>query len=297
MQTESDSLKSISLNILFTAKTFQELSHVISEFHAFLSNNGFTVNQNFYQQKPAFINLLPQYASEIKEISSSQQIIPLSSLATSFPFSYQNITDPKGFLLGVIDKNNGFCTFDINLRTSERTNSNMFIIGTSGSGKSFTTKKMIAQLLLKKQKIIIFDPEREYQTLTQKFRGSWIDTGNASSGTINPFQIFASIDENNTNIAQHYHFLEEFFKLTTPDLTGKQLSILMNLVKKTYLDKKIVSFDKTLKPSQYPTFSSLITLINKERGLSSNSPLISLDLETLSLLFNRFAKNNEDSFL
>ncbi len=290
-------MKSISLNILFTAKTFQELSHVISEFHAFLSNNGFTVNQNFYQQKPAFINLLPQYASEIKEISSSQQIIPLSSLAASFPFSYQNITDPKGFLLGVIDKNNGFCTFDINLRTSERTNSNMFIIGTSGSGKSFTTKKMIAQLLLKKQKIIIFDPEREYQTLTQKFRGSWIDTGNASSGTINPFQIFASIDENNTNIAQHYHFLEEFFKLTTPDLTGKQLSILMNLVKKTYLDKKIVSFDKTLKPSQYPTFSSLITLINKERGLSSNSPLISLDLETLSLLFNRFAKNNEDSFL
>jgi type IV secretory pathway VirB4 component len=48
----------------------------------------------------------------------------------------------------------------------------MFIIGTSGSGKSFTSKKLLNQLVLKGIKVFIIDPEREYQNFVDYYEGN-----------------------------------------------------------------------------------------------------------------------------
>jgi type IV secretory pathway VirB4 component len=96
--------------------------------------------------------------------------IPSSALAAGFPFVFSNLKDDQGFFLGMMD-NGGAVVFDLNKINNQRKNSNMFIIGTSGSGKSFTTKKLLSQLLLNNQKLIILDPEREYKSFCEKFNG------------------------------------------------------------------------------------------------------------------------------
>jgi type IV secretory pathway VirB4 component len=57
-------------------------------------------------------------------------------------------------------------------KDKDRVNSNLFILGTSGSGKSFFSKKLINQRLLIGDKVFIIDPEREYQNLVADDNGN-----------------------------------------------------------------------------------------------------------------------------
>ena len=83
--------------------------------------------------------------------------------------------------------------FDPTVRSPTRTNSNIMIIGKSGSGKSHFTKKMVLRLLLQDIKTYIIDPEGEYKTLCKQLGGQMIDVGAAVDSRINPFHIFAQM--------------------------------------------------------------------------------------------------------
>lgn len=65
-------------------------------------------------------------------------------------------------------------------------NGNSFILGVSGSGKSFTGKCEIANLMLAGDSdIIIIDPEREYAPLVKAMGGAIIDISATSKNHIN----------------------------------------------------------------------------------------------------------------
>ena len=64
-------------------------------------------------------------------------------------------------------------------RDRERVNSNTVIIGKSGSGKSYATKTILAQLAAENSKIFILDPENEYSKLALNMNGKVIDVGSA----------------------------------------------------------------------------------------------------------------------
>lgn len=65
-------------------------------------------------------------------------------------------------------------------------NGNSFILGVSGSGKSFTGKCEIANLMLAgNSDIIIIDPEREYAPLVKAMGGAIIDISATSKNHIN----------------------------------------------------------------------------------------------------------------
>ena len=65
-------------------------------------------------------------------------------------------------------------------------NGNSFILGVSGSGKSFTGKCEIANLMLAGDPdIIIIDPEREYAPLVKAMGGAIIDISATSKNHIN----------------------------------------------------------------------------------------------------------------
>ena len=68
--------------------------------------------------------------------------------------------EKKGICLG---KSAGRPVFlDFFARNKERVNSNMVVIGKSGSGKSYATKSILANLAAENSKIFILDPENEY---------------------------------------------------------------------------------------------------------------------------------------
>jgi conjugal transfer ATP-binding protein TraC len=162
-------VKNITINITLYAKTKQELNDQRTKFTKNITSLGFQIDQNLFYQYQAFKSCLPLAKSK-NQINN--QIIPCRTLAAGITCSYQKIIDGGGFYFGKINKSQGYLVFDLFKQNNQRTNSNMFIIGTSGSGKSFTTKKIINQLAKKQTKIICLDPEREYQKLAENYQGN-----------------------------------------------------------------------------------------------------------------------------
>ena len=104
------------------------------------------------------------------------------SLAVFMPFRVQEVYDKHGIYYGqnVISKN---------MMIADRRkllNGNSFILGVSGSGKSFTAKNEITNLMLSTDAdIIILDPEREYSPLVRALGGSVIEISATSPNHIN----------------------------------------------------------------------------------------------------------------
>ena len=77
----------------------------------------------------------------------------------------------------------------------EFVNANMFIAGTSGSGKSYFAKSLLSQLYSENAVIYILDPENEYKHLCRNVGGTFIDVGSATTGRINPFHIYQTLTD------------------------------------------------------------------------------------------------------
>ncbi len=72
-------------------------------------------------------------------------------------------------------------------------NPNGLILGTPGSGKSFSAKREIANaFLVTDDDVIMCDPEAEYTALVQKFEGQVIKISPSSTQYINPMDINAN---------------------------------------------------------------------------------------------------------
>ncbi|HHZ07071.1 MAG TPA: DUF87 domain-containing protein [Clostridiales bacterium] len=104
------------------------------------------------------------------------------SLAVFIPFRVQEIQHTDGIYYGqnVISKNMIIANRKLLL------NGNSFILGVSGSGKSFTAKGEIVNLMLaSNSEILIIDPEREYSPLVNAMGGEVINISATSANHIN----------------------------------------------------------------------------------------------------------------
>ena len=68
------------------------------------------------------------------------------------------------------------------------TNPNMVILGRSGSGKSYATKLYLLREWMQGARIIIIDPEREYNNIARQIGGKIINAGSGEY-SINPFEV------------------------------------------------------------------------------------------------------------
>ena len=108
------------------------------------------------------------------------------SLAVFIPFRVQDISDSNGIYYGqnVISKNM------IIADRRRLLNGNSFILGVSGSGKSFTGKNEVTNLVLSSDAdIIIIDPEREYAPLVRAMGGEVVEISATSANHINAMDL------------------------------------------------------------------------------------------------------------
>ncbi|KAI4453139.1 obg gtpase family [Holotrichia oblita] len=199
-----------------------------------------------------------------------------STVAGMFPFISDALQDEEGFYVGY---NKYPVMIDFFKRNHERVNSNMVVIGKSGSGKSFAAKLLLTNFAASDAKIFILDPEREYVKLTTELGGKEIDVGSGLKYRFNPLHIMATLEdedgEASDSYTMHLQFLEEFFKIILEGISPDALETLNKIVADLYGIKNINS--KTdimkLKPEDFPTFDELYELIQKKHDASTDEYL------------------------
>ena len=224
-----------------------------------------TLSEASFKTQDLFMQTFGVYASS--NISAHDAFmkksrgIHSSSIAAAFPFVYPYLQDKDGMCFGTTGGNPVFVNFF--QRDSERVNSNMAIIGKSGSGKSFATKTILSNLAADNSKIFILDPENEYGALAKKLHGKMIDVGKATEGSLNPFQIITGVSDDEEGASNsfnaHLQFLEEFFKQILPETENDALEYLNNLFPRIYAERGIDADTdlSALTPEDYPIFDDL----------------------------------------
>ncbi|AFV01124.1 MULTISPECIES: ATP-binding protein [unclassified Dehalobacter] len=131
-----------------------------------------------FQQMDGLNTALPYGLRRIEAIRT----LTTESTAVFIPFRAQEISQNGGIYYGqnVISKNMIIANRKLLL------NGNSFILGVSGSGKSFTAKREIVnQILSSDDDIILIDPEREYSSLVKAMGGEIIHISATSPNHIN----------------------------------------------------------------------------------------------------------------
>ena len=205
-----------------------------------------------------------------------------STFTGGFLFNTNTFIDKNGYCFG-INQNGGIIIFNIWKKDYDRTNSNMVIVGSSGSGKSLATKHIIYNEL-PRTKLLIIDPEAEYTYLTKNLKGKIIECGGSNSGyTLNPLQVrINKDDEENLNaLVIHFQFLHTFFEILFPSLTDIEFSMLDKVLEELYLKFNITTNTdiSKIENTGFPLLEDLYYLLedkNKEEYKPEYEKLLSL---------------------
>lgn len=330
LQTHIDTLRDLLLQLKNNNQQLYDVNTYITcedaarrDVKAMLKQSGFKFSEMFARQIDAFISA---NISRRDNVASTKRGIPTSTLAAVFPFISSALQDENGIYLG----DNEYPVFvDFFKRDNVRVNSNMMVIGKSGSGKSYATKALLANLAADNSKIFICDPEKEYLPLTRNFGGKYIDVGSSLQGILNPFHIITSLEEADDekkeeeeefdtldffkeekkpkkqetkkvddSYSQHLQFLEQFFRSILEGISSDAFEVLNTLIVDTYKKKGIDAntYLGNKKPEDYPIFDDLYDLII-ERMNSTKDEFLLKNLRMVEAYIKKFAHGGRYSKL
>ncbi|VEU65958.1 conjugal transfer ATP-binding protein TraC [Mesomycoplasma conjunctivae] len=253
---------------LSVSNTIKGLKELEIENKNNLKNIGATINHLKYRQLQAFTQISFRYKNLLEEDIE----MPASNISFGIPFTNRNFNDENFNIIGTTKNEYSPIFFDIFLQNQDRKNSNAFILGTSGAGKTTMTKKIILYNQMIDNITIVLDPQNEYWKLAQFSKGQIINFGGDNTTLFNPLQIqkvfnpkFKEISKYHFNnyetIALHLNTLERFFTILFPNLSHKMIIAIVDSVQKIYKKEgfylKEVDITK-LNSHDYPTISDLI---------------------------------------
>ncbi len=269
-----ESLLHCSVFIELKAKSLDELHDLQNEVLMELTRSKISVDRLTLRQKEGFLSVLPVGSNQFG--TQFERVLPASSAANFFPFSYSGKTDSHGLYIGR-DKYGTNILVDFDKRAEDKTTSNILILGNSGQGKSYLMKLLLTNIRESGKKVIVLDPEAEYEELCNALGGCYIDFLSGEF-KINPLEPKAwsdsteDTDENSpeafkkvTRLSQHIAFLKDFFKCYK-DFDDIQIDTIEILLAKLYARFGITdSTDySTMKSSDYPVMEDFYKLCEEE---------------------------------
>ena len=290
LQTENESLFDVTLTV--TAYNYLADENYKKKVRRSMMTGNFKPSTLYGLQVEGFksANISPT-----STLSNYERGINSSSLAAVFPFVRIFVMDEGGVQLGE-NKSNGYpFIFNLWKRGNLYQNSNGFIIGKSGSGKSYFLKNLILNEWANDTRVIILDPEAEYLALSRNLSGNVIDVGNAKEGRINPFHIYKVLTEDGNaadpvvTFNTHLKMLESFLKIVLVGASSDVVELINNLVIEAYERKGITeTTDCTnLKAEDFPLFTDLLAVL-QEKDKTTLDSLTLRDMRTAELYLQKF---------
>lgn len=238
-----------------------------------------------YRMAQAVRSCLPLGEDDMKV----QQEFTTFSLAASIPFISSSCTINKGVLLGKEEETKTPVYIDFD----SLPNKHFFVLGTSGSGKSYTAKYLLIQLFIAMDaRIYVLDPNSEYKEMCERFGGQTIELSRQSKNIINIFDLA------NEDFGSKMLSLISVFDIIVGGLSESQKGVLNRLLLQTYKLKGILQENPSTWTLEPPTFSDFHRIVEKWRKDESRSDKTTSKQETRSLevLSNRTAMYTKNGF-
>jgi len=263
-----------SVFIELKAKNLEELKELQSEVMMELTRSKISVDRLTLRQREGFLSVMPVGYNAFG--TQYERVLPASSAANLFPFNYSGKTDEHGLYIGR-DKYGTNILVDLEKRAEDKTTSNILILGNSGQGKSYLMKLLLTNIRESGKRVIVLDPESEYEELCLNLGGCYIDFLSGEF-KINPLEPKAwsdtteETDEDSpdafkkvTRLSQHIAFLKDFFRCYK-DFDDTQIDTIEILLAKLYARFGITdTTDYTMmKATDYPTMEDFYKLCEEE---------------------------------
>ena len=228
LQSQNERMFLLTFLILNTGKTQQELDNNVFQASSIAQKHNCNLVRLDYQQEQGLMSSLPLAYNQI----DIQRGMTTSSTAIFVPFTTQELFQPdkEALYYGLNALSNNLIMVD----RKKLKNPNGLILGTPGSGKSFSAKREIANaFLVTDDDVIISDPESEYSPLVERFGGQVIKISPTSSQFINPMDINMNYSDDDNPVALKADFILSLCELIVGGKEGLQP------IEKTVIDRCI----------------------------------------------------------
>ncbi|MCQ2511266.1 MAG: conjugal transfer protein TraE, partial [Lachnospiraceae bacterium] len=226
LQSQNERMFLITFLVLNTGKTEQELENNVFQASSIAQKHNCNLRRLDFQQEQGLMSSLPL----AQNLIPIQRALTTSSTAIFVPFTTQELfqTGAEALYCGLNALSNNLIMVDRKLLK----NPNGLILGTPGSGKSFSAKReMLNAFVVTADDIIICDPEAEYAALVNKLDGQVIKISASSTQYINPMDINNNYSEDDDPASLKAEFILSLCELVVGGKDG------LLPVEKTVIDR------------------------------------------------------------
>ena len=226
LQSRNERMFLVTFLVLNTADSQRQLDNNVFQASSIAQKYNCQLTRLDFQQEEGLMSSLPLGRNQIE----IQRGLTTSSTAIFVPFTTQELFQSGGEALYY-----GLNALSNNLIMVDRKalkNPNGLILGTPGSGKSFSAKREILNVfLVTDDDILIADPEAEYYPLVQRLDGQVIKISPTSKQYVNPMDLNLDYSDDESPLSLKVDFLLSFCDIVVGSKDGLQP------VEKTVIDR------------------------------------------------------------
>ena len=226
LQSRNERMFLITFLVMNTADDKKQLALNVKQAQSLAQQHNCQLIPLDFQQENGMVSCLPLGHNLVR----IQRGLTTSSTAIFVPFTSQELFQTGGEALYC-----GLNALSHNLIMVDRKklkNPNGLILGTPGSGKSFSAKREIANaFLVTDDDIIVNDPEGEYSPLVNRLKGQVIKISPNSTQFVNPMDINANYSEEDNPLSLKADFILSLCELVVGGKEG------LLPVEKTVIDR------------------------------------------------------------
>jgi len=234
LQSRNERMFLMTFLVMNTADNKQQLENIAFQASGIAQKHNCTLVRLDFQQEQGFMSSLPLGLNQI----GIQRSLTTSATAIFVPFTTQELFQSSGEALyyGLNALSNNLIMVD----RKQLKNPNGLILGTPGSGKSFSAKREITNIfLITTDDIIICDPEAEYYPLVNRLNGQVVKISPTSTDYVNPMDINLNYSEDENPLSLKSDFILSLCELIVGGKEGLQpveKSIIDRCVRLIYAD-------------------------------------------------------------